>query len=95
MSEYGTKVGDGEVRFERLLPGPIERVWEYLTESGPRSRWFASGRMELHVGGKVELFFLHKNLAPDEEPPERYRAVRRSADPHGKFLNAHLESLFS
>jgi uncharacterized protein YndB with AHSA1/START domain len=75
MSEYGTKVGDAEVRFERLLPGPIERVWEFLTESEPRSRWFASGRMELHVGGKVGLFFLHKNLAPDEEPPERYRAV--------------------
>jgi uncharacterized protein YndB with AHSA1/START domain len=75
MSEYGTKVTEAEVRFERLLPGPIERVWEYVTESGPRSRWFASGRMELHVGGKVELFFLHKNLAPNETPPERYREV--------------------
>ena len=26
---------------------------------------------------------------------ERYRAVRRAADPHGKFLNPHLEALFS
>ena len=75
MNEYGTEIGPAEVRFERLLPGPIERVWEYVTESEPRSRWFASGRMELHVGGKVELFFLHKNLAPNEEPPERYREV--------------------
>jgi uncharacterized protein YndB with AHSA1/START domain len=75
MSEYGTKVSEAEVRFERLLPGPIERVWEYLTESEPRSRWLASGRMELHVGGKVELFFLHKNLAPDEAPPDAYRKV--------------------
>ena len=26
---------------------------------------------------------------------ERYRAVRRIFDPQGKFLNPHLESLFS
>ena len=26
---------------------------------------------------------------------ERYREVRRAADPHGKFLNPHLEALFS
>jgi len=26
---------------------------------------------------------------------ERYRAVRRAADPHGKFLNPHLETLFA
>lgn len=26
---------------------------------------------------------------------ERYRAIRRSADPRGKFLNPHLEALFS
>ena len=29
--------------------------------------------MELPVGAKAALFFLHKNLAPNEEPPERYR----------------------
>jgi uncharacterized protein YndB with AHSA1/START domain len=75
MNEYGTKIGDAEVRFERLLPGPIERVWEFVTESEPRSRWLASGRMELHVGGKVDLFFRHRTIAPDEEPPEAYRKV--------------------
>jgi uncharacterized protein YndB with AHSA1/START domain len=75
MNEYGTRLGPAEVRFERLLPGPIERVWEFVTESEPRSRWLASGRMELHKGGKVELFFLHKNLAPNETPPEEYRQV--------------------
>ena len=31
------------VRFERLLPGPIERVWAYLTESEKRRKWLASG----------------------------------------------------
>ena len=31
--------------------------------------------MELRVGGKVELFFQHKNIAPDETPPEQYAKV--------------------
>ncbi len=65
----------GEIRIMRTLPGPIERVWTYLTDPEKRSRWFAGGPMELRVGGKVELFFQHKNIAPDETPPEQYAKV--------------------
>jgi uncharacterized protein YndB with AHSA1/START domain len=65
----------GEIRIMRTLPGPIERLWQYLTDPEKRSRWFAGGPMELRVGGKVELFFQHKNIAPDEMPPERYAKV--------------------
>ena len=65
----------GEVRIMRTLPGPIERLWSYLTDPEKRSRWFAGGPMELHVGGKLELFFQHKNIAPDETPPEKYAKV--------------------
>ena len=28
--------------------------------------------MELRTGGKMELFFLHKKIAPGETPPEKY-----------------------
>ncbi|HEY1755821.1 MAG TPA: hypothetical protein VGG72_10525 [Bryobacteraceae bacterium] len=28
-------------RFERLLPGPIERVWDYLTQPDLRRTWLA------------------------------------------------------
>lgn len=59
----------GEVRFVRLLPGPIERVWEYLTDADKRARWFAGGPLEPRVGGRIELRFQHVNLAPDETPP--------------------------
>lgn len=58
-----------EVRLVRLLPGPIERVWDYLTDPEKRSRWFAGGPMEQRAGGKMTLVFQHKNLAPDETPP--------------------------
>ena len=65
----------GEIRIMRTLPGPIERIWSYLTDPQKRSRWFAGGPMELRVGGKVELFFQHKNLAPTETPPEQHAAM--------------------
>jgi uncharacterized protein YndB with AHSA1/START domain len=33
------------LKIERLLPGPIERVWACLTEIGLRRRWLAAGEM--------------------------------------------------
>lgn len=62
----------GEIRLVRTLPGPIERVWDYLTDPQKRARWFAGGSMEPRSGGKMELVFRHKNIAPDETPPEGY-----------------------
>ncbi len=62
----------GEVRLVRTLPGPIERVWEYLTDSEKRRRWFASGPMDLRKGGSVTLHFRHKEIAPDETPSEEH-----------------------
>lgn len=65
----------GEVRLTRILPGPIERVWEYLTDAEKRSTWFAGGNMDLRPGGKMQLQMRHLNLAPGETPPERYKQV--------------------
>jgi len=74
LDEYGVATDASTVRFERLLPGPIERVWAYLTESDKRAQWFASGPMDLRIGGRVELKFRHSDLTPHSEPtPERYK----------------------
>jgi uncharacterized protein YndB with AHSA1/START domain len=67
--------GPGEVRLVRLLPGPIERVWDYLTDADKRSRWFAGGAMEPRAEGELQLVFHHKKLAPDETPPDEYKEV--------------------
>ena len=79
MDKYGTVTAPNTIRFERLLPGPIERVWAYLTESDKRAKWLASGAMDLHVGGDVELFWLHTNLdtTKPDEPPEKYKNGHR------------------
>jgi uncharacterized protein YndB with AHSA1/START domain len=72
MNEFGEIVGPMEVRFERLLPGPIERIWEFLVDDKKRGEWFASGPMEQRVGGKVELNFKHQDLSPNKAPPPEH-----------------------
>jgi len=75
MNEYGERIGPGAIRFRRLLPGPIDRVWSYLTDSEKRGMWLASGITELVVGGRVDLHFHNSALSsrPDVAPPEKYK----------------------
>lgn len=71
--DYGVVTGPGTVRLERLLPGPMERVWAYLTEPEKRRKWLAGGPMELRVGGKVELEFHHAELSSEKTAPEEFQ----------------------
>ncbi|MCR4266375.1 SRPBCC family protein [Nitratireductor sp. ZSWI3] len=71
---FGIATAPDTVRFERLLPGPAERVWAYLTEADKRRQWLAGGEMELKPGGAATLVFRHSEFT-DEEPPEQYRSM--------------------
>jgi uncharacterized protein YndB with AHSA1/START domain len=51
---------------KRRLPGPIDRVWRYLTESDLRRQWLAAGAMELKVGATFELVWRNSELT---DPP--------------------------
>jgi uncharacterized protein YndB with AHSA1/START domain len=75
MNRYGERIDDSTVRFERMLPGPIERVWGYLTDADKRAKWLCGGVTEPQVGGKVEMLFHNSSLSnkPDIDPPEKYR----------------------
>jgi uncharacterized protein YndB with AHSA1/START domain len=72
-NEYGKVTGPGTVRLERLLPGPIERAWAYLTDPEKRGKWLASGAVDLRVGGRVELKFHHSDLSAEKTPPAEYK----------------------
>ena len=69
-----TLVEPGTVRLERLLPGPVERVWEYLTVSKKRALWLAAGEWDLRVGGKIELHFDNSKLSGDKNPSKDHSA---------------------
>ena len=73
MNRPVTVIEPGTVKLERLLPGPIERVWAYITESDKRAKWLAAGEFDLRVGGKVTLEFNNNNLSRDKNPPPRFK----------------------
>ncbi len=66
MSRPVTRLAPGTLKLERLLPGPIERVWAFITESDKRAKWLAAGEFDLRVGGRIELYFDNDRLSPDK-----------------------------
>jgi len=94
--DYGVIVEPGAIRFERLVPRPIERVWAYLTESDRRGTWLASGEMEPRVGGTVELNFDHRHLSAAMAPtPERYKQVENGHRMLGRITRFEPPRLLS
>jgi uncharacterized protein YndB with AHSA1/START domain len=81
MNDLATATATDTVRIERILPGPIERVWAYLTESDKRATWFAAGDFELRPGGKAEFHFNHASLSAEKTPPEKIRKEGNAAMP--------------
>jgi uncharacterized protein YndB with AHSA1/START domain len=96
MSEFGVLTEARTIRFQRVLPGPIERIWRFLTESEQRGRWLASGPMELRVGGRVELNFRHAELcACPEAPPAKYRKFEHGVTNRGHITRCDPPRLLS
>lgn len=87
MNEHGTLIGRDSIRFERLLPGPIERVWAYLVEPDKRALWLAGGPMTLAPGGTVALQFHNAELShSDDHAPEKYRAIENCGNAYGHVV---------
>lgn len=88
MNKFGEVIAPGAVRFERLLPGPIDRVWAYLTVPEKRARWLCGGTMELRAGGRIELAFEHATLSPfeDDLPPEKYSDMPARVSYEGEVI---------
>lgn len=85
---YGTLIEPTTLQIQRVLPGPIERVWAYLTESDLRRQWLAAGDMEMKVGAEFELVWRNNELSdpPGQKPDgfgdeHRLRSVITEADP--------------
>lgn len=68
---FGKVVAPRVIEMQRLLPGPIERIWDYLTKSDLRQQWLASGDMDLNVGAPCELVWHHdRTTTPPGKRPE-------------------------
>lgn len=67
-TDYASVVAPQTVRLQRLLPGPVERVWDYLTDSDLRRQWLAAGDMQSTVGSGFTLTWRNSELT---DPPGR------------------------
>src|SRR5262245_60644495 len=93
--DYGVVTEPGTIRLERRLPGPIERVWSFLTESGKRGRWLAAGRMEQREGGRADFMFHHADLSSDKTVPKKYRRYKGGMRMLGRVLRCKPPRLLS
>lgn len=86
LDAYGALAEPRTLTIERILAGPAERVWAYLTESALRARWLAAGEMELREGAEFELIWRNDLLTdPPGAKPEGFGAEHRMA---GRILAA-------
>jgi uncharacterized protein YndB with AHSA1/START domain len=96
---YGALTEPATLKLQRLLPGPIERIWAHLTESDLRRKWLASGHMEMKVGAPFELVWRNDELTnpPGQRPAgfgEEHRMQSRitELDPRRKLVMAWGDS---
>lgn len=66
LDAYGVLTEPDTLKIERLLPGPAERIWSYLTDSDMRRKWLAAGVMDAQVGSPFELHWRNDELT---DPP--------------------------
>lgn len=77
-ADYGVVSAPRTVHLQRLLPGPIERIWSYLTESELRRQWLAAGDMQLEEGAPFELVWRNDELTDPPGPrPEGFGEEHR------------------
>jgi uncharacterized protein YndB with AHSA1/START domain len=71
LDAYGVLTEPATLKIQRLLPGPIERIWAYLTRSDLRRQWLAAGEMEMKVGAPFEFVWRNDELTdpPGQRPP--------------------------
>lgn len=94
--ELGTYPSPGTIQIERILPGPIERVWKYLTDSEMRGRWLCSGEMELREGGRFEMIFRNSDLTHgDDRPPAKYAGDEKETHMKGRITQCNPPNLLS
>ena len=75
LYSYGEMIEPTTLKIQRVLPGPAERVWDYLTKSDLRRQWLASGDMQMKAGSLFELTWRNNELTnPPGKTPEGFGA---------------------
>ena len=79
MDDFATRPDAHTVQFVRILPGPIERIWDFIADGRKRGEWFASGDLPDKIGQPFTLRFKHSELSPNQAaPPDRFKEMDRT-----------------
>lgn len=97
--EYRTVAAD-DIWMSPMNAGPVAAISMHQYAKMPWAGHFAAAEAIFRAhGGRPHWAKRHRLTRADVDTlypmAGRYRAVRRAADPAGKFLNPHLEALFS
>ena len=88
------------VEFKRLIPGPIELAWEYLTKRELLKTWFADVTLEPRLGGAVDVHFDKdtcggcsagvRGVVREFRPPHviAFTWIQRRAQPDGSIADS-------
>lgn len=68
MGDYATYPENAVLEIYRDLPGPIERIWDYLTKSELREKWLCAGKVSAETGGIIQFRFDHSLLSKHSTP---------------------------
>ena len=92
---YGRLIEPATLKIERLLPGPVEHVWAYLTDSDLRRQWLAAGDMPMRTGAPFTLTWRNDELTENQGArPEGIRA-EHSMDSQVVELHAPYRLVFT
>lgn len=93
VDDYARLTAPSTLFLQRVLPGPIDRVWQYLTDSDLRRQWLAAGTMQLVPGAPFELVWRNDELThPPMQRPEGFGQEERmqseiiAADPPHRLV---------
>lgn len=71
ISAFGAMTTPTTLKIQRLLTGPKERVWSYLTDGELRRKWLAAGSLEARAGGDFTFVWRNDDLTyPPGKRPE-------------------------
>ncbi|WP_205589632.1 SRPBCC family protein [Chachezhania antarctica] len=73
IDRYGALTAPDTLTIRRVLPGPAERIWAYLTDGELRRKWLAAGSMEERVGAAFTLTWRNDELtSPPGAKPDGF-----------------------
>jgi uncharacterized protein YndB with AHSA1/START domain len=87
------RLGDGrrQLRFERTLAHPVERVWAALTRPGDLGGWWGDADVDLREGG--EFVMRWRNTDPDGNHPVMHATITALDPPRLLELSGDLHGV--